>query len=1253
MTFEAIVDQAIEMVQRRGRVTYRLLKRQFALDDAAWEDLKEELIYGQRLAVEEERVLVWIGDPPAAQPERQRGADAESRLHALLPDVMGLLQRERRVTYRRLTYLFTLDHVLVGDIREELALRRLAVDEEGKVLVWTGEAQPAVHPAVAPTRPPALPEAVTVTSPPPPELVSSITATDAPHDEPIVSPEALPTDTPQDEPVVVSALSRSAPEAERRQLTVMFCDLVDSTQLSQELDPEDLREVVRAYQATAAEVIQQYEGHMAQYLGDGLLIYFGWPVAHEDDAQRSLHAGLGIVEAITTTLNPRLEQEKGVQLTVRLGIHTGPVVVGEMGGGGRHENLATGETVNIAARLEGLAAPNTVLISHITARLVERMFALDDLGPHALKGVAEPMPVFRVLGPLEEREDETTAVGVPFLVGRDEEIGLLSRRWEQSKAGLGQVVLVSGAAGIGKSALVEVLRAHIRREGFPRITFHCSPYHQNSALYPVMTHLEHLLHFEREDTPAAKLDKLVQGLQTSSLPLDEVVPLLAALLSVPLQDRYAMPTLTPPQQKQQTFDALVAWLVDEAERQPLLVVWENLHWADPSTLELLELLLEQTPTVPMLSVLTFRPAFHPPWPMRSHMTPITLNRLERPQVEALITHCAGGKPLPDEVVQHIVAKTDGVPLYVEELTKMLLASELLREDGAQYVLTGPLLSVAIPDTLQDSLMARLDQLNTAKEMAQLGAVLGREFSYAMLQLVSSQDEATVQAGLAQLVEAELLYRRGWPPRATYRFKHALIQDAVYASLLRSTRQQVHQQVAQLMEARFPELVETQPELVAHHYTAGGCSEQAIGYWQQAGQRVLQRSANQEALRHLTTGLELLHALPETPARDQQELAVQMVLGPAVMAIKGSAAPEAEGAYTRARQLCHQLGEERQLFPVLWGLCRFYYIRAEYQTAREVGEQLLTLAQQEHDAARLLAAHQALGTTLYFLGEFTASLTHLDQGLALTDPAQEAALAVRYGLSPSVQCLSFSARDLWYLGYPDQGLSRSQEACRLAQELAHLHSLAYALYNTGRLHLLRGEVDAVQEQAEALVSLATEHKFVLWGAVGHFQRGWTLAMQGQGDAGLALMHQSMAAVLTTGAEVFRLIFLALLAETYGRLGQVEAGLHTLAEALAITNAREQHDMEAELHWRKGALLLQQAAPDASQAETCFQQALAIARHQEAKAWELRAATSLACLWQSRDKRQDAYDLLAPVYEWFTEGFDTADLQVAKTLLDELR
>src|SRR6266849_4088561 len=931
MTFEEILDQAIAMLQRRGRLTYCTLQRQFQIDDAVLDDLKEQLLYAHPQVVDDAgRGLIWTRDDSILA---SRGVVHSAMMRLYEDLVSALLQREGRVSYRTLTQLFGFDAACLDHVRQELVFKQLARDVHGEGLAWTGSLPHVVVPDSRPAEP----------------IDAAVELASAPSD----AVPALP-----------AAPVRPAPEAERRQLTVLFCDLVGSTQLSGQLDPEDLRAVVRAYQEAAAEVIQPYAGHIAQYLGDGLLVYFGYPVAHEDEARRAVHTGLGIVPAIVT-LNTRLAAQYGVHLAVRLGIHTGPVVVGVMGGGGRHEHLALGETPNIAARLQNLAPANAVVISAVTARLVQGTFVLDDFGTHTLHGVAEPMAVSRVRGLLAtpSRDEEFVAAGAPLLVGREEESGLLRRRWDQSKAGVGQAVFISGEAGIGKSALVEALRAQVRTEGLPRITYRCSPYHTTSALYPVITHIEHLLQFALDDLPAARLAKLEAGLRPYALPLAEVVPLVAGLLSVPLPaERYAVLTVTPQQQKQQTLDTLVAWMAAEAERQPVLVAWEDLHWADPTTLEVLALVIEQAPTMPMLHVLTYRPEFSPPWPQRSHMTPIVLNRLERPQVEALIAQRAGAKMLPAEVMQHIVAKTDGVPLYVEELTKMLLASPLLREEADQYVLTGPLHTVAIPDTLQDALMARLDQLNTAKEVAQLGAVLGREFSYELLAAIAPQDEETLQAGLAQLVGAELLYQRGRPPRARYLFKHALIQDAAYASLLKSTRQQVHQQIAQVLEARFPALVETQPELVAQHYTAAGCAEQAVAYWRRAGEHASDRSAHLEAINHVTTGIELLKSLPETPEQTQQSLTLHIALGAAMQMAKGHAAPEVEHAYLRARALCQQVGETPELVPVLFGLWRFYVVRPQLHTARELGDTLLRLAQRTDDPALMVIAHYTLGFT---------------------------------------------------------------------------------------------------------------------------------------------------------------------------------------------------------------------------------------------------------------------------------------------------
>ena len=1142
MTFEEILDQAIALLQRRGRVTYSTLKLQFTLDDEQLAALKDELLYSQ-------------------------------------PQV---------------------------------------VDDAGRGLVWTGGTDPPQD----------------LTPSPQPPVLSAI----------------LPGQTAQG---TLPAAERTPLDAERRQLTVLFCDLVDSTVLASQLDPEDLREVIQAYQATCAEVIQRFDGHIAQYLGDGLLVYFGYPQAHEDDAYRAIRTGLGIIE-VMGTLNSRLAQRQGVRLAIRMGIHTGLVVVGGMGGGDRHEHLALGDTPNIAARLQGLAAPDTVVISDATSRLVQGYFTCQALGTHTLRGVDTPMQVYQVLAAsaAQSRLDVAAASGLTPLVGRETEVTLLRERWAQARDGLGQVVLLSGEAGIGKSRLVRVLTERVVAEGAPRLTLHCSPYHTNSAFYPVIDHLHRLLHWHREVLPEARLVMLEQALQAARLPLEEVVPLLAALLAVPVPERYPPLTLSPPRQKQKTQEALVAWLLAETAQQPVLTVWEDLHWADPSTLELLGLLLDQVPTARLLLVLTARPEFRPPWGLRAYLTQLTLTRLVRQEVEEMVLRVTGGKPLPAEVVQQIVAKTDGVPLFVEELVKMVLESGLLREEDAHYVLTSPLPPLAIPTTLHDSLMARLDRLTTARDLAQLGAVLGREFSYELLRAVSSLDETTLQQGLAQLIDAELVYQRGLPPRSQYSFKHALIQDAAYQSLLKSTRQRAHQRIAQVLEAQFPETVETQPELLAQHYTEAGLSAQAITYWQHAGQRALQRSANLEAVNHVTKGLEVLTALPETRERAQQELALHLTLGPALMNTRGPSALEVERTYARACELGRQVGDTAQLFPALWGLAYAHMAGAKLQRACELGEELLGVARQLQDPVLLLEAHRALVVPLMWLGELGLAHTHAQHGLALYDPQQMRAHAVRYGQDSGITCRVVGALCLWLLGYPDQARQWSEAALSQAQRLRHAFTLAQALLFSANLHQLRREAVVAQERAEAQLALCTEHGFAYYLAWGTVQQGWALAAQGQWAEGIVQIREGLTAWRAIGARIPWAWFLALLAEACGRAGQVEAGLRALDEALEARQTSEDRFYEAELYRLKGVLLLQQSAEHQGEAEEHLQQALALACRQQAKSLELRAAMSLSRLWQQQGKRAEARALLASVYGWFTEGFDTADLQDAKALLEAL-
>jgi class 3 adenylate cyclase/predicted ATPase len=1028
---------------------------------------------------------------------------------------------------------------------------------------------------------------------------------------------------------------------------VLFADISGFTALAETMDPEDVRQVMNACFARLVPVVELYGGTIDKFIGDEIMALFGAPIAYENDAERAVRTALVMMEALTT-----FNAEQGTALGLHCGINTGLVIAGGIGTQSRQDYSVMGDAVNLAARLEDASERGQIFVGPETYHLTRTLFRYEPLAPMVVKGKADPVQVYQVRGMCEFPDRRVPAALTPLpLVGRTAELALLLDRWQHATQGLGQVVVLSGEAGIGKSRLVAALEEHVRQEDVQRLTLRCSPYHTNSVLYPLLAYLERALDWRQADTPEEKLRKLEEASRRHPLPLTEVVPLFAALLSLPLPTSYPRLTLTPQRQKQQTLEALLIWLLMLTEQQPVLLVVEDLHWIDPSTLDLLTLLVEQGPTARLLTLLTCRPEFQVPWGRATHLTPLALQRLSQPQVEAMITQVTGGKALPPELLQHLITKTDGVPLFVEELTKTVLESGLLREDQGQYVLTGPLQPLAVPTTLHDSLMARLDHLATVKGLAQLGATLGREFAYELLQAVSPWDGETLRWGLQQLVEAELLYQHGLPPQATYRFKHALIQDTAYQSLLRSTRQQYHQRIAQILEARFPELCETQPELLAQHYTEAGVLAQAIPYWQRAGDHANARSAYVEAIHHLTRGLELLTTLPHTPERDRQELRLRLALGVSLTVTRGWGAPEVAHTHARTRELCQQ-EEHAQLFPVLWGMWAFHLLRAEFQTARELATQLLTLAQRGHAAALHVGGHAALGMTLFMRGELAPSRAHLEQAIALYDPHQHRTLALHYSLDPKVGCLAFGAVALWMLGYPEQAVQRSQEAVTLAHELAHPFCLAFAqCWAAAQQQLLR-ESHAAQGQAEATMTLSAAHGFQNYLTAGMVLRGWALATQGQRAEGLAQMHQGLQDWRSTGAEQAVAWYLGLLAEGYGTVGQVEAGLCQLAEALALVANNGEGFYAPELHRLRGEFLLQQAASHAPQAEACFRQALDIGRCQQAKSWELRAAVSLARLWQHQGKRVEARELLAPVYGWFTEGFDTADLREAEALLKTL-
>ena len=1042
-------------------------------------------------------------------------------------------------------------------------------------------------------------------------------------------------------------------QGERRQLTVMFCDLVGSTALSTKIDPEDMQDVLRAYQDACAKIIERFDGFIAKYMGDGILIYFGYPQAQEKDSERAVLAGLAVIESIPD-LKEVIAGDLQTELAVRIGIATGTVVVGEsIGEGAAQERAVVGETPNLAARLQGLAPSNGMVVSDLTKQLAGDGFEYLDLGRQDLKGIDEATVAWQVVGAQDTEFDGEigAAMNAPPLVGRQEEMGLLLRAWQQSKEGSGQVVSISGEAGIGKSRLVEAISEEVRNDKFARVNVRCSPHHSNSAFYPIMVQLRRAVGWVPDDDTASKLAKMETVLASYQFSSAETVPLIAALFSLPLpEDRYPPLNLTPQQQRLNTLDTVLAWLLEEAERHPVLAVWEDIHWADPSTLELLEMMIEQCPTAPILNALTFRPEFVPPWPARSHSVPLTLNRLERPEVEALIRHQTGGKRLPPEVVEHIVDRGDGVPLYVGELTRAILASGSLTETDHSYELNGSFSDLSIPATLQESLMARLDKVPTVREVAQLGAVFGREFPYDMLNAVGVIEETALRDGLGQLVEAELLYQRGRPPRAKYMFKHALIQDAAYQSLLKRTRQHYHREVAALLSNQFAEIVDAHPEILAHHYSEAGDKGQAIDNWLRAGQSALQRSANHEAIGHLNKGLALL---PEGDEKASQELAMQRLLGTAFMATKGYGAPETAEAFDRARQLCAIVRDD-SIYPVMFGVYVSAITRAKHLLAVETAVEMHQLVVRTDDAYSKFSAHMMSGVAYLHIGKLLDSRDHFDAGMKIsetfgTEKSSENALL--YGLDMKAMGYAYGAWCEWLLGCPETAQKRCRLALASVEISQHGYSSSRALYWCAVVNQLCGDWREVSDLTEVAVGKAKEHGLPMVVAVARIMYAAADAALHGGGEQIPEITEALAAYAATGARFQAPYHHTLLAELHLRDGETDAGLEILNEAQHRVQESGEYYFSAEIVRLKGELLL---ASDGrrTDAEGYFKKALETARVQNAKSLELRAAGSLARLWNGQGKRTEAHDLLAPVYGWFTEGFDTADLRAAKKLLDEL-
>jgi serine/threonine protein kinase/predicted ATPase len=1058
-------------------------------------------------------------------------------------------------------------------------------------------------------------------------------------------------------PSVTSSSVRHAREAQRRQVTIVqcHCNLFDSAEIQESLDAEEQQELLVDFQGLCQAVVEEFDGSVVQTTAEGLLACFGYPIAAEDASRRAVQAGLKILIELVH-LNEPLRRAKQVALAVTIAVHT-DMAVAEVKIEGESLSIV-GQLRNVVNHLVDLAEPNALVISADTERLIRGFFDCRSLGQQRIKGAATPKEVFQVSGELAARSrmDAARLGQLTPLVGRDREVGLLQDRWEQAAVGMGQVLLLIGEAGLGKSRLVEVLREHVARAGSgesePVIEWRCNQHYGNSSLYPAIDFFERVLAFDRHDQPTQRLDQVRRHLAELQLDDPDDVRLLAGLLNLPTNGAPPL-RLSPEQQKEQTLQLLLAWLRESARKRPVLFIVEDLHWVDPSTLEFLEALVDQVPNDPILVLLTFRPEFETPWRSKPHQTQIALTRLTKRQIGEMMIAKTGSPSIPAPVIEQVAERTDGVPLFVEEFTTMMVEAASARQASGTLDLAKDVALNDIPASLQELLMARLDRLASNLDIVQLGATIGREFSFDLLRAVSGIAEGELQTELTKLLRAGLLFERGRPPRLTYQFKHALIQDAAYQSLVKRKRQQFHQQIAETLEAQFAETTAGQPEVLAHHFAEAGLTSKAVEYWDRAGQRALRMSAHLEAIEHLGRGLELLRTLPESGDRSERELAMQIRLGVPLQSTRGYSAPEVQATYARAFVLCQELGQTSRLFPVLYGLFRYYMLGANYAKSRELGEQLRSLSEQHPNQAFVVASRRAIGAPMVYQGESVHAKQHLEAVLAVSPTAELRAETYLYDVvDPWVTSRSYLSWSLWLLGYPDQACAHSRQAISAAEQLQHPFSLVLALSFAQWLHQFRRDVDSTRRVTDQALQMATEQGFGFWIGWGQVLRGWCDAVQGRVDAGITAMEQGLAQWAAQGQQLGRSYFLAMLAEVRGRAGRWNEALRDLDQAEQFCTQTGEGYWAAELPRVRGELLLQRESGAVAEAERCFLKALEIARSQQARSLELRAAISLGRLWSGQGKSEDARRLVADVFGWFSEGIDAPDLKEAKALLDAL-